>query len=57
MMEADYVLWVFGITAIVMFVHRAISWFVVQRRLVRTYEQELQDVLTNDVYKVKGKFE
>lgn len=56
-METNYLVWMVGMTTLFVIAHRLLLWFLVQRKLGRSYEQELEDVLTNDAYKVRGKFE
>lgn len=47
----------FGIGMLLYFMYAAFRWFSRQSRITAAYRKELRDLITNEKYQVKGRFE
>ena len=52
-----YFLWAAGIFVGILVAQRTITYLLVQRAVMDSYAREINEILTDDQYKVKGRFD
>jgi len=56
MMDSPFI-WAAGVFAGMLVVQKLIAYFLVRRAVMDNYAREINEILTNDQHKVKGRFD
>ncbi len=56
-MDLNYIIWTAGAAALLIILHRAILSILALRKFNQKYADEINNVLNDEEYKVKGRFD